>query len=62
MCGGGTEQEKECGTKKIVVAAIDWLPHVLKPDIDFLFFSKWEKVHCPSEGDFCGDLGKEELK
>lgn len=29
--------------------------------IFFLFF-KWEKVHCPTKGDFCGDLGKEELK
>lgn len=29
--------------------------------IFFLFF-KWEKVHCPTEGDFYGDLGKEELK
>lgn len=49
--------------KKKLVAAIDWVPHVLKPDIDFLsFFFKWEKVHCPPEEDFCGDLGKEELK
>lgn len=49
--------------KKRAGAGIDRLPHVLKPDIDFLsFFFKWEKVHCPTEGDFYGDLGKEELK
>lgn len=28
----------------------------------FFFFLKWEKVHCPTEGDFFGDLAREELK
>lgn len=57
------EKERDEKKKKKFVAAIDRVPHVLKPDIDFLsFFFKWEKVHCPPEEDFCGDLWKEELK
>ena len=38
--------------------SIDRLPRVLKPDIDFLsFFSKWEKVHCPTESTFLWGFG-----
>lgn len=59
---GGKTRER-VWQRKSAAAGIDRLPHVLKPDIDFLsFFLKWEKVHCPTKGDFYGDLGEEELK
>lgn len=49
--------------KKRAGDGIDRLPRVLKPDIDFRsFFSNGKKVHCPTGGDFYGDLWKEELK
>lgn len=59
--GGKTGERVQKRKRESAVILIGFCVYWNQILIFFLFF-KWEKVHCPTKGDFYRDLGKEELK